>query len=366
MGDIRVAVNWAVGIARDDTHGYDQEYRNGPNYDCSSLVGTALNLGGYNVSASSTTRDLESQLRACGFFNCTAPWSIGDIHLKTGVHVCMSISATDIVEASSNEYGTATGGQTGDQTGTEIWTHAYYEFSGGWDVHLRAPDAPTTYQWHAKPSGGYSQGSVEYFDNIKAFNQYCSPNGWSREAIAGALGNVYAESGLNPWLWQNNSYNLNLGYGLFQFTPASDYINGMSSVPNYAPNLSTSQQTAGADPNDAMAQIYVLQNDLLGKWNGSCWRSYWDANTYPDLYALHTRVLNEYGNGTSITFAQFMTITDLDLATFAFLACYEGPAVPNYSTRYQYAQDIYPFVDNGGGVTTRKHMPLYMFLRRRY
>jgi hypothetical protein len=32
------AINWAVAIANDDSHGYDQTNRWGPDYDCSSLV----------------------------------------------------------------------------------------------------------------------------------------------------------------------------------------------------------------------------------------------------------------------------------------------------------------------------------------
>ena len=37
------ACNWAVGIANDDSHGYDQKHRWGtPDYDCSSLVISAF------------------------------------------------------------------------------------------------------------------------------------------------------------------------------------------------------------------------------------------------------------------------------------------------------------------------------------
>ena len=144
MGNIRKAVNWIVGIANDNTHGYDQQYRNGPNYDCSSLVGTALSQAGYNVSPRSWTGNLEQQLRNNGFKDCKQPWMAGDIHLRVGKHVCMSINATQIVEASINERGGITGGKSGDQTGKEIWVHDYYTYSGGWDMHLRAPDANTS------------------------------------------------------------------------------------------------------------------------------------------------------------------------------------------------------------------------------
>ena len=32
------AVTWAIRIANDPAHGYDQDNRWGPDYDCSSLV----------------------------------------------------------------------------------------------------------------------------------------------------------------------------------------------------------------------------------------------------------------------------------------------------------------------------------------
>lgn len=143
MGNIYKSVDWAVGIALDNTHGYDQTNRNGPDYDCSSLIGTALHQGGYNVSPRSWTGNLEQQLRQNGFKECHKPWKAGDIHLRVGSHVCMSIDADKIVEASINEKGKITGGKTGDQTGKEIWIHDYYDYSGGWDFHFRAPEAVT-------------------------------------------------------------------------------------------------------------------------------------------------------------------------------------------------------------------------------
>lgn len=137
MPNIMKAVQFMIDTANDNTHGYDQNHRNGPDYDCSSLVGTALHEAGFNVSPHSWTGNLESQLRACSFVDCKAPWMPGDVHLNTRNHVCMSISKSKIAQASINEKGTVTGGKTGDQTGKEICIRDYYEYSGGWDVHLR-------------------------------------------------------------------------------------------------------------------------------------------------------------------------------------------------------------------------------------
>lgn len=139
MGNIEYAVQFMIDIANDDTHGYDQAYRNGPDYDCSSLVGTALNRAGFNVNPSSTTFNLRSQLLAEGFVELplTAPRERGDIFLSTRNHVVMCISPTHIVHASINEKGTVTGGLTGDQTGKEICTRTYYVPSYGWNYHFR-------------------------------------------------------------------------------------------------------------------------------------------------------------------------------------------------------------------------------------
>ena len=39
MADINKAVSFMITTAKDNNHGYDQQHRNGPDYDCSSLEG---------------------------------------------------------------------------------------------------------------------------------------------------------------------------------------------------------------------------------------------------------------------------------------------------------------------------------------
>lgn len=136
MPSIETAVTWAEGIAADDSHGYSQTHRNGPDYDCSSLVGTALHKGGFAVSAYSTTRNLESQLVKCGFKKCGKPWKRGDVHLAAGHHVTMSTDADNIVHASQSENG-GIDGKTGDQTGKEICIRSYYDLPYSNTVHYR-------------------------------------------------------------------------------------------------------------------------------------------------------------------------------------------------------------------------------------
>ena len=203
-------------------------------------------------------------------------------------------------------------------------------------------------RFYATPYGGYSISSNEGTSNIKTIYDYLHSEGYADNCIVGILGNVVGESALNPWLWENNTYNPAYGYGLFQFTPASEYLNA-SWVPDYAPNLDPYSTTPGADPDDGYGQLYCLVNDTFGKWVGYCWRSYWDPNDYPGLYAMRTYILNTWGNGSSLTMSQFKDIADYEAACFAFLACYEGPLIPNYTARKNYCDQIKPIIDSYAG-----------------
>ena len=202
--------------------------------------------------------------------------------------------------------------------------------------------------WHAKPSGGYSLDTRAAKENCYAAYDYLFPKGYTLEAIVGIMANAAAESAMNPWRWEDDQVRYGYGYGLFQFTPARDYINH-SGIPNHAPNLSTSSTTSGASPKDAEGQLYVVDHDTLGKWQPWNWRSYWDSSEYSGLYAKHSQILSTWGSGGQLSRSQFKHITDYHDATFAFMACYEGPAVPNYYTRNSYAITIYNILEDYSG-----------------
>lgn len=128
-----------IDVANDDRHGYDQVHRNSPNYDCSSLVATALNKAGFPVSVYSWTGNLLAQLLACNFtiLPANSVRKRGDIFLAEKHHVVMCVDANTIVHASINENGKTKGGKSGDQTGKEICTRSFYTPSYGWGYHLR-------------------------------------------------------------------------------------------------------------------------------------------------------------------------------------------------------------------------------------
>jgi hypothetical protein len=182
MSKIENAVAWADQIAADDRHGYSQLHRNGPDYDCSSFVGTALAKAGFPVSQYSTTRNLGAQLEKAGFVKAEKPWRRGDIHLAAGHHVTMSVDANRIVHASQSENG-GIDGQTGDQTGKEICVRSYYDLPYENIVHYR-----------------YAGENENQQNVIERWNKIDSARSFDRK-IAGAY-------------HTNDRYNLRVGAGM--------------------------------------------------------------------------------------------------------------------------------------------------------
>ena len=75
----------------------------------------------------------------------------GDVLLNHVHHTALYIGGGQIVQASINEYGTTTGGQTGDQTGREIYTRGYYNYP--WNCVLRyTGEEPDTVPVAKKPT----------------------------------------------------------------------------------------------------------------------------------------------------------------------------------------------------------------------
>ena len=145
------AVQWALSIANDDSHGYDQSSRWGKDYDCSSLVISAFKQAGVPLTCT-YTGNMRSDMLMNGFVPAPVNLAtgeglqVGDVLLNEKNHTALYIGNGQLVHAAGNEFGGATGGKTGDQTGKEISTTRYFNFP--WDLALRyvrkdsAPDAP--------------------------------------------------------------------------------------------------------------------------------------------------------------------------------------------------------------------------------
>lgn len=143
---VEKAVKWAIDIANDNRHGYDQSNRWGnPDYDCSSLVISAFEQAGIKMKSGGAnyTGNIYGVAKNLGFADVTSSVGLGtasgmkrgDILLNRKNHVAIYIGNGKLVQASINELGKVTGGKPGDQTGREILTRPYYNYP--WDDVLR-------------------------------------------------------------------------------------------------------------------------------------------------------------------------------------------------------------------------------------
>lgn len=140
---IRQMETWA----KDDSHGYDQDYRWGEkgDYDCSSAVIQAWQNAGVPVKSGGATYtgDMKNVFLKNGFVEVTSKVNVatgsgllrGDVLLNEAHHVAMYCGNGKEVEASINEKGTAHGGKPGDQTGKEFLIRSYRNYH--WNCVLR-------------------------------------------------------------------------------------------------------------------------------------------------------------------------------------------------------------------------------------
>ena len=140
---IRQMETWA----KDDSHGYDQDYRWGEkgDYACSSAVIQAWQNAGVPVKSGGATYtgDMKNVFLKNGFVEVTSKVNVatgsgllrGDVLLNEAHHVAMYCGNGKEVEASINEKGTAHGGKPGDQTGKEFLIRSYRNYP--WNRVLR-------------------------------------------------------------------------------------------------------------------------------------------------------------------------------------------------------------------------------------
>lgn len=144
------AVKWMIAIAEDNSHGYDQDNRWGPDYDCSSLIYEGFRVGGGFSGLpthSGYTGTMVKDFTAVGF-----NWNSGgapkdklirgDIELNIQNHTECYIGNGQNVGAHINEFGKTKGGRPGDQSGREICVADYW--NDNWDGFLRYAGSTST------------------------------------------------------------------------------------------------------------------------------------------------------------------------------------------------------------------------------
>ena len=141
MGVIEDAVAWAIDIANDQSHGYSQADRWGPDYDCSSFVISAFEQAGVSLREAGAryTGNMRGPMIACGFVDVTYSIGLvsgyglqpGDVLLNYSAHTCIAIGGGKVANCRTDEGHP----QSGDQSGNEIRIQSYWNFP--WDCVLR-------------------------------------------------------------------------------------------------------------------------------------------------------------------------------------------------------------------------------------
>ena len=112
-------------------------------------------------------------------------------------------------------------------------------------------------------SGWLTQAQIEV--NVWYIYKYLLFSGWSLNAIAGVLGNMEHESGMNPGIWESQIVGNTLGgYGLVQWTPASRHINWCTE--------------RGLDPSEMDSNLMHIV------WEIDDGDDYYSTNSYPLSY----------------------------------------------------------------------------------
>ena len=126
-GHVEKAVQWAIGIANDQSHGYSQADRTGPDFDCSSFVYYALQAGGFGIidhrGYAGNCETIWEDLAELGgwqklsYGEAEGSLQRGDILNNPDKHAAICIGGGQTVEASGISHGSSETGDQGDEIG---------------------------------------------------------------------------------------------------------------------------------------------------------------------------------------------------------------------------------------------------------
>ena len=145
----------AIDYAMDDSHGYSQINRWGPDFDCASLMYQCGYDAGYDLNRQDPryTGSMIKDFKAVGFRVDDFDGNLGDLEpgdilLNTTHHTAVYVGNGLLVEASSSETG-GIDGRPGDQTRGEI--HATHVYNYPW-THVLTPPKESTDNAPSAPS----------------------------------------------------------------------------------------------------------------------------------------------------------------------------------------------------------------------
>lgn len=223
MANIQTAYEWAIEKCNAPNVGYSQAYRmektvNGITYyDCSSFIWFALKAGGFDVVKANggstwafTTGTMANTLRLLGFtkMETTQPWKPGDVLIRTG-HTEMAFDGNHTMGAHSSNVPLAQQVSINSNPGSASNWLELWRYGGGAET-----------KW-IKGNRYLSTGEMQ--NNAQIIFNALLLKGWTKNAIAGMLGNMQKESTINPGIWQNLNPNPSLGWGLVQWTPSTNF-----------------------------------------------------------------------------------------------------------------------------------------------
>lgn len=219
MPNINKAYQWVISACNAPNVGYSQRYRKGQSvkgityYDCSSLMSKGLTVGDFfNKNPWFTTHNMRGLLTHVGFvkYDTDIEWLPGDILWRAG-HTEMVYAGRRTMGAHSARYALQKQVSINDYDSSPSDWSELYRYGGG------------AIQSHDWIKGNYYLNEKEMENNAFIVYSILYYKGWSVQAIAGLLGNMEAESTINPAIWQNLNPNPSFGYGLVQWTPSTNY-----------------------------------------------------------------------------------------------------------------------------------------------
>lgn len=334
MPSIQNAYNWAIETCNTDNVGYSQSYRNQrvvngiTYYDCSSFIWYALINGGWDMvsvhgSWPFTTSNMRSVLLSLGFkkYSADVEWKPGDILWRSG-HTEMAFDSIRSMGAHTSN------ADLKDQV--SINTN---DSRGNWKELYRYDNGATN-EW-IKGNRYLTIGEMQ--NNATIVFNYLLSKGWTVNAISAFLGNVQKESTINPGIWQNLTENINVGWGLVQWTPSTKYT--VWATEN------------GFTNDDGYGQLEWVINETIstGQWV--------QTSDYP------------------ISFSEFIMSTDNpEYLAYCFMANFEKPKSLDQPERKEYARYWFnwynktPVTPNNPPMDGREwtsKMPIWFYLRKR-